>query len=260
MQERSVDIDLQSVSVLLETEDFAVVNKPPKLLVHRSEIANKDEEFLLQKVRDHFGRKVWPLTRLDRGTSGAIIFAFSPEALKVLKEQANISKFYCAVTRGYTAEEGRIDHLLKPPIDPYLRVQKTEPQQAISNFRRIATAEVPVPHGSFLTTRLSLVSLWLETGRQHQIRRHLKWISHPVIGDSTYGKGPLNRALFHYFGFERMLLHCSVINITNAWSKNYSVYADPFPDFNKVIDRCGWRAPFDKEILSRKLELHLLKA
>jgi len=237
-----------SVEILYQNERFAVVNKPPKMLVHKTEIANGDTEFLLQTVRDQLGRKVWPLTRLDRGTSGAIIFVFSPEDVAFFNANASIEKFYFVVARGFAPQEGTIDHALRPPVDPYLRTQKTEPQATVSHFKTIAFGEVPVPLGKYDKTRLSLIRLWLETGRQHQIRRHLKWLAHPVIGDATYGKGNLNRALYEYFGISRMLLHCALLKIQLPGAAALAVQAPLDDEFKNVLDRMGWLENYKADI------------
>lgn len=240
--------------VLHLDERFVVVNKPPKMLVHRTEIANGDTEFLLQMVRDQLGKKVWPLTRLDRGTSGAIIFVFSPEDVAFFNTNAEVEKFYYVVARGFAPAQGTIVHPLRPPVDPYLRVQKTELQAAVSHFKTIALGEVPVPQGNFEKTRLSLIRLWLETGRQHQIRRHLKWLAHPVIGDATYGKGNINRAMYEYFGISRMLLHCSVLKITLPHQDTVVVQAPFDEDFQKVLQKMNWQEAYqlDAQLLMRR--------
>lgn len=237
-----------SVEILFRDERFVVVNKPPKVLVHKTEIANGDTEFLLQMVRDQLGKKVWPLTRLDRGTSGAMIFVFSPEDVSYFNKNVEVEKFYTVVARGFTPPNGTIDHPLRPPEDPYLRVRKTESQEAVSHYKTLALAEVPVPSGKYEKTRLSLVSLWLETGRRHQIRRHLKWFSHPVIGDATYGKGSLNRAMYEYFGISRMLLHCSVLHIAIPGEGKLTVEAPLDEDFRKVLILNGWKTDYLEEM------------
>lgn len=179
------------LKILYQDEDLVVVSKPEKMLTHRTEIANSDTEFALQLLRDQIGRRVSPVYRLDRGTSGILMFGLNREIVSALSQQTHetFHKRYYAVARGWTPEDIEIRHALKPPVDPYLRVQKTEAQDALSYLHKLAEAEVPVPSGKFDTTRLSLVLLELATGRRHQLRRHLKHLAHPIIGDATYGKG-----------------------------------------------------------------------
>ena len=115
-------------------------------------------------------------------------------------------------------------------------------------FLPAAAAEVPVPSGRYPTTRLSLVTAELLTGRRHQIRRHLKWLAHPIIGDATYGKGPLNRALAAYFGVERLMLHCARMAFSHpATGEVVDVSAPLETDFGAVLDVLGWRPAYDEK-------------
>ena len=150
-------------------------------------------------------------------------------------------KRYYAVVRGWAPEDIEVRHALKPPVDPYLRVQKTEAQDALSYLHRLAESEVPVSSGKFDTTRLSLVLLELATGRRHQLRRHLKHLAHPIIGDATYGKGPLNRVLAEYFGGDRLLLHCGRISFIHPRTqKRLTIDDQPSGLMRQVIERLEW--------------------
>lgn len=234
---------MQRLPVVYQDDSIVVVYKPEKLLTHRTEIANGDTEFALQIVRNQTGRHVSPVYRLDRGTSGLLVFAFEPEIVAKLAAQSHetFKKRYMAVVRGWTPEEIEINHALKPPVDPYLRTQKTESQSAHSYLRTIAQTEIPLTYGVFSSTRLSLVSMELGTGRRHQLRRHLKHISHPIIGDATYGKGPLNRALAGFLGVDRLLLHCGQISFLHPISQErLTLEAKPQGDMRIVLEQLGW--------------------
>jgi tRNA pseudouridine synthase C len=158
------------LKILYQDEDLVVVSKPEKMLTHRTEIANGDTEFALQLLRDQIGRRVSPVYRLDRGTSGILMFGLNREIVSALSQQTHetFHKRYYAVVRGWAPEDIEVRHALKPPVDPYLRVQKTEAQDALSYLHRLAESEVPVSSGKFDTTRLSLVLLELATGRRHR--------------------------------------------------------------------------------------------
>lgn len=231
------------LKVLYQDDCLAVVSKPEKLLTHRTEIANGDQYFALQLARDLFGKRVWPLYRLDRGTSGALMFAFDPQTVSALAQQTHetFQKQYFAIVRGTSEKTMLIDHALKPPVDPYLRVQKTEAQEAKTLLTTLASAEVPVSSGKYETTRLSLVKLELLTGRRHQIRRHMKFIAHPIIGDATYGKGPLNRALAEYFGRDRLYLHCCGISFLHPRTGTRVSITDRLDgDFAETVKQLRW--------------------
>ncbi len=105
----------------------------------------------------------------------------------------------------------------------------------------LASAEVPVSSGKYETTRLSLVKLELLTGRRHQIRRHMKFIAHPIIGDATYGKGPLNRALAEYFGRDRLYLHCCGISFLHPRTGTRVSITDRLDgDFAETVKQLRW--------------------
>ena len=231
------------LKILYQDDDLVAVSKPEKMLTHRTEIANGDTEIALQLLRDQFGRRVNPVYRLDRGTSGVLLFGLNSEIVSALSQQTHetFHKRYYAVARGLTPEDIEIRHALQTPVDPYLRVQKPEAQDALSNHQKLAEAEVPVPSGKYDTTRLSLVLLELATGRRHQLRRHLKHLAHPIIGAATNGIGPLNRALAEYFGGDRLLLHCGRISFIHPRTQNRLTIEDqPSGLLLLIIERLRW--------------------
>ena len=210
----SSDAAIPVLPVLYADDVMCAVMKPEKLLVHRTEIANGDSVFAVQCVREQLGRRVWPVHRLDRGTSGVLLFALDAQTASRLGRimmAGEVRKRYAALVRGWLDEAVDCRHPLSLPEDPYLKKRRgpSAPQEARTVFIPRARGEAPVPCGGFETTRLALLEAELFTGRRHQIRRHLKWLSHPIIGDATYGKGPLNRALAEWFGVERLMLHCT---------------------------------------------------
>ncbi len=171
------------------------------------------------------------------------MFAFDPQTVSALAQQTHetFQKQYFAIVRGTSEKTMLIDHALKPPVDPYLRVQKTEAQEAKTLLTTLASAEVPVSSGKYETTRLSLVKLELLTGRRHQIRRHMKFIAHPIIGDATYGKGPLNRALAEYFGRDRLYLHCCGISFLHPRTGTRVSITDRLDgDFAETVKQLRW--------------------
>jgi tRNA pseudouridine65 synthase len=143
-------------------------------------------------VRDLLGRYVYPVHRLDRGTSGAVVFALSPEVARRLQEAlqaGQVEKRYLTLVRGIPPEAGTIDH-------PVPRSPHGERVDALTEYRRLGTFE-----------RYALLEVRPRTGRLHQIRRHMKHVSHHVIGDVRYGKGEHNRYFRERFGLHRLVLH-----------------------------------------------------
>ena len=238
--------------VLYQDDVMCVVMKPEKLLVHRTEIANGDTVFAVQCVREQLGRRVWPVHRLDRGTSGVLLFALDAETASKLGRimmAGEVKKRYAAVVRGWLEVPVDCRHPLSLPEDPYLKKRRgpSEPQEARTVFMPRARAEAPVPSGKFETTRLGLVEAELFTGRRHQIRRHLKWLAHPIIGDATYGKGPLNRAVAQWLEADRLMLHCARMAFPHpVTGEPIDIRAPLYGDFRSAAVRLGWVEAYEE--------------
>lgn len=205
------------LEILYQDEYLVAVNKPAGWLVHRSWLDRHETVFVMQTLRDQIGQHVFTVHRLDRPTSGVLLFALSSDTARLLSlqfEKNQIQKTYQAVVRGYLTGVGTIDSPLVEQLDKIADKhvkQEKAPQQAISHYRSIATLECPFSAGKYETSRFSLVELYPETGRKHQLRRHLKRIFHPIIGDSAHGDLHQNRAFTAYSGVNRLLLHaCSL--------------------------------------------------
>lgn len=177
-------------AILFLDDHFVAVNKPSGLLVHRSDIDRHETRFALQLVRDRLGRHVFPVHRLDRPTSGVLLFAFSGEAARRAAEaleSAEAAKTYLAVVRGIAEEESCIDYPLHDIRDRFElpREPSGEGRPAVTDFRRLAAVELPFAVGPHPSARYSLLEVQLRTGRRHQIRRHLKHLFHPAPTTSS---------------------------------------------------------------------------
>lgn len=199
-----------TLTLLHRDEHLVAIDKPPGLLVHRTQLAAHEDEAALQLLRDQLGQPVWPVHRLDRGTSGVLLFALSPEVASTLGamfEQGRMHKRYLALVRGWPAtDEGLVDHpLARDPEKPSAGQTMLE---ARTRWRVLSRLDWPfVTDPRFATTRVALLEAEPLQGRRHQIRRHLKHIAHPILGDATHGKGPLNRAVATHLGQNRLWLH-----------------------------------------------------
>jgi tRNA pseudouridine65 synthase len=202
-----------SPTLLYRDDHLAAFNKPAGMLVHRG--WDNDKVVLMTEARDILGQRVDPVHRLDRPTSGVVLFALHKEATRALNElfaQRKVRKRYVALVRGITPERGLIDH-------PVPRRPREERVEAVTEYRRLATFE-----------RYSLVEAVPRTGRLHQIRRHMKHISHPLIGDVNYGKGEHNRLFRERFDLHRLALHAFDLELTHPQTgKKLYVHA-PLPD------------------------------
>ncbi|HEU4406430.1 MAG TPA: pseudouridine synthase [Polyangiaceae bacterium] len=184
------------MKLLYRDEHLAVVDKPSGLLVHRG--WGDDERVALTEARDLLGAYLYPVHRLDRGTSGALAFALTEAAASALHrafEGGGVEKRYLALVRGVAPAEGLVDH-------PIPRREGGPRVPARTAFRLVGASPVE---------RCSLVEARPETGRLHQVRRHLKHLNHPVLGDANYGKGALNRHYRDAFGLARLALHAASI-------------------------------------------------
>ena len=224
--------------VLLYRDDrYVAVHKPPGLLVHRSRLS-EDKDFLLQRVRDHIGQRVYPVHRLDRATSGVILFGLDPEAAERLHsafEQGRVDKVYRCVVRGWLHDGGRIDHPLDDPESGKAR------RPASTLYRPLANAEIDEPVGRYATARYSLVEVRPLSGRRHQIRRHLKHIAHPIVGDTTYGKGCHNRLFRERFACARLLLRAESLSFVHPFEETpIRIHASDEPDWEQIMRGLDW--------------------
>ncbi|WP_193377087.1 tRNA pseudouridine(65) synthase TruC [Geobacter sp. OR-1] len=240
----------KALPILFQDDYLVAVNKPSGLLVHRSPIDRHETRFALQTVRNQTGRRVYPIHRLDKPTSGVLLFAFSPEIARTLVESFTagaVQKSYLAVVRGYAPDDGTIDYPLVEDQDKhdhiYTGIEK-EGQAAVTDFRTLARIELQSAVGRYDTSRYSLVALSPRTGRRHQLRRHFKHIFHPIIGDTRYGEGRHNRFFREEFGMHRLLLHAAELTF-------------PHPVTGVPVELT---APLDRELMALLARLGWLNA
>lgn len=237
------------IPVLHLDDEIVVVSKPAGLLVHRSTLDRHETRFLVQSLRDQLGRSVTPVHRLDRPTSGVMVLAFNGDACARLSdafERGLVHKHYVAIVRGETASDGFVDHPLRRLRDDPGALPGVPDvcDTAQTRYRRLAAVELPYRIDRYPTTRYSLVALQPLTGRRHQLRRHLKHLSHPIIGDTTYGKSSHNRFFEERFDSHRLLLSATRLCFPHPADGRPMLIEAPLPeDFQKVVDALGWDAP-----------------
>lgn len=240
--------DCQECPLIYRDEQLVAVNKPSGLLVHRSPIDRHETRFALQMVRDQVGQHVYPVHRLDKPTSGVLLFGLSSQVASALSRQfaeGSIRKQYLAVCRGYCPTDSVIDYPLREQLDRIADrdARKDKPAQAAVTFlKRLATVEIPIAVDRYPQSRYSLVALHPQTGRRHQLRRHMKHIGHPIIGDAKHGKGVHNRFFQREYDCHRLLLACTGLQFQHPVSgKKIDLEAELDAPFKSIIAAFEWQ-------------------
>lgn len=234
----------EPLSVLHRDDRLVAIAKPPGLLVHPSGLDAHEERTALQLLREQLGERLHPLHRLDKATSGVLLFARDAEAARewgIAFEQGRVRKRYLALVRGWPAEQGVIEQPLAR--DPELPSTGQERLEAVTRYRRLASFEWPFQvDGRHATSRYALMEVEPLTGRRHQIRRHFKHIAHPLVGDTTHGKGAHNRAVAQWLGVQRLWLHAASIELPRAQG-TLTISAPCGPEWQPLLEQLGLGLP-----------------
>lgn len=215
-----------------QDDHYVVIDKPSGLLVHRTALDTQANEFAVQLLRDQIGCEVHPCHRLDRPTCGALLFALDKEALVFAKEQfleKTVRKVYHAAVRGWPEGSGYIEYDLRSEDNPG-KVQASQ-----TGFECLSRSELPLPVGRYEAARFALMRLKPETGRRHQLRRHMAHIRHPILGDTTHGDGAQNRFIREHFDCHRLLLRATQLEFLNLSGQATSVDVGMGDDFASMI-------------------------
>lgn len=198
--------------ILYRTSALVAVDKPSGLAVHRGQ--SRDPVHALELVRDSVGSYVYPVHRLDRATSGVLVFALSADAARAVGgafERGEVEKRYLAIVRGNPPEQALVEHALSQEDGKPAQEART----AIFTRARYG--------------RYALVEASPKTGRTHQIRRHLKHLSCPIIGDVRYGKGDHNRFFRTELDLHRLALHATSLTLTDPSTGELVTIRAPLP-------------------------------
>ena len=238
-----------SLPILYQDEALVAINKPAGLLVHRSNIDRHETRFAIQLLRNQLGQHVYPLHRLDKPTAGVLLFALNPDIARHMMEQFinhTVHKRYLAVVRGYSETAAVIDYPLKEEQDKMSdsnASQNKPAQSAVTEYQRLATVELPYAVGRYETARYSLLRLTPRTGRKHQIRRHMKHIFHPIIGDTSHGDGKQNEFFRQQFNCHRLLLAATELEIIHPIINQPLLIQAPLDtNYQQIIHQFGWKS------------------
>lgn len=206
------------------------------MLVHRTRISDEKHLFALQILRDQVGQHVFPVHRLDRKTSGVLLFALDQDTHRQMQlkfSTGQIQKKYLAIVRGFSEVEGVINH----PVQK----ENGKKVDAVTRYRTIEKVEIDIPSGPHQTSRYSLVEVSPETGRMHQIRKHFAHINHPVIGDRPYGCHVQNRMFKKIWEIITMMLHASeLLFIHPVYNNSVIIKAGLHNEFKETIRILGF--------------------
>lgn len=220
---------------------LVAVDKPAGLLVHRTALDAQAETDLLTQLQAQLAAPLWPVHRLDKGTSGVLLLARDVDTARSLGAlfaasavERTLHKQYLALVRGWPANDGVIDTPLAR--DPELPSTGQPHLSAATRWQVLQRLVLPVAtHAQHAQTRLALVDVQPLTGRRHQIRRHFKTLAHPLIGDATHGKGPLNRAIAAQLGLARLWLHAQELRLDHPVTGAPLVLrAEPGPEWARL--------------------------
>ncbi len=232
------------IPVLYECEDFLIVYKTAGLLVHRTAMDALETRFLVQILRDQCGQPVYPVHRLDKPTAGLLLVALNKATLARLSrlfETGAVNKHYEAVVRGFVEpRSGTIDYALKVEQDTAGISVKREAQTAVTHYEVQAQIELPFAVGRYETVRYSRVLLNPQTGRRHQLRRHMAHTRHPILGDTRHGDGMHNRFIRSQYGCHRLLLIAKGLQFTDPQNqKRVNVETDGDEEYRGVLAKLG---------------------
>jgi len=236
----------EQLEIIYQDQRLVAINKPSGLLVHRSSLDRRESRFAVQLLRDQLGTRVFPLHRLDKPTSGLLLFALDDEtAREVGHEFAEqlVEKSYLAVVRGWPKDQETIDYpLVDGPEWGSKTVQNDSAaaRPATTRYRTLARVELPFAVGRYPQSRYALIEACPGTGRRHQIRRHFKHIFHPLIGDTRYGDGRHNQLFRDQFNCRRLMLHARRLQIDLPHTGASHKLIAPVPDdFLRILERTG---------------------
>lgn len=237
--------------ILYQDQWLVAVDKPAGMLVHRSFLDKHETRFVMQTLRDQLGQHVYPVHRLDRPTSGVLLFALSSDVARMLSEQnmqQHWQKGYLAVVRGWVQQAGTLDYPLTEELDKiadkFSRTDKA-PQEAVTRYKPLQHIELPFAVGRYSSSRYTLIALQPLTGRKHQLRRHLAHLRHPIAGDTSHGDGKHNAFFRQQFANQRLLLAAMQLNLQHPVTTAPLSIRAGLNELNLLFREFGWPADDD---------------
>lgn len=223
------------LEICYEDEHYVAVHKPAGQFVHRSALDGTAGLACLQQVRNQIGIRVYPCHRLDRPTSGVLLFAKSELALKCVSKafaDGEVKKTYRALVRGWVTASGTVDYPIRAERDE----RAHEPKEAQTDYSPLERFTLDIPFGEHESARFCHVELLPRTGRRHQLRRHMAHIRHPILGDTRHGDGKLNGFVREHLGLGRLMLVATRLYFKDPFSDHsIDITCPPASDFSTTL-------------------------
>lgn len=227
---------MNTLQILYQDDGLVAVDKPAGILVHQTKPPEPNDQIAMKILRDQLGQKIYTIHRLDRPTSGILLFALSKASLRSMHdlfENRQVIKKYRAVVHGETPFNWQADTPLQrsETDEPFMVNLYGEPRAALTHFKQIETR----PAGSFSNApelEVSIVEATPHTGRYHQIRQHLQLAGHPIVGDYLYGDMEHNTRVSEQIGHTRMMLRATELRFIHPETQEkITIHAPASPDF-----------------------------
>ena len=237
------------LKILYRDPHLVAVHKPAGLLVHRSQVDVHARENCMTLLRNQIGQWVYPVHRLDRPVSGILLFALDPVVAHHLGTtflERKTQKTYLALVRGFCQDDALIDYPLKEEQDEATDQRANpdpESKSAITRYSCLSRVEIPEPVGRYPSARYSLLALYPITGRKHQLRRHMKHIFHPIVGDTSHGDGRHNQFFRDRFQSSALMLSATALEFSHpVTGKSLHLTSQPDPAFVSTLAKIGLRS------------------
>lgn len=233
------------LQILYQDQNYLAINKSAGLLVHRTKLDRLATEFAVQTLQDQINQKVYPCHRLDRATSGVLLFALNQEAAAFASQQFSerkVLKTYHAIVRGWIDDSGSIDYDLRSEDRP------DRTQSALTEYNCLCRSEIPLPIGRYQQARFSLVELRPKTGRKHQLRRHMAHLRHPILGDTRHGDGAQNKFIREHYNCHQLLLRAVKLQLSHPNSRaELTILANYTGTFQRLAESLKLSRQSDRE-------------
>lgn len=219
------------MQILYEDDALLIVNKPNKMMVYPTLLAKNCHWFATKELEKLGYLNLYTVHRLDRPTSGLLLFAKDKEIAKeisILFSENKVNKTYLCLVRGFTDLEGSIEKELKKEGEGKL-------QKALTHYKSLQQQTVAIEISKYPQSRFSLLEVKPVTGRMHQIRRHLAHLRHPIIGDVRYGDRHYNHYMKEQLDCENLLLHAYKMEFMHPVSGELIEITAPLPEEFKIV-------------------------